>query len=107
MNRLSVKQRAQIVSALVEGNSLRATARMVDAAFNTVLKLLPEIGRACAEYQDKTLRNLSCKRIQCDEIWSFCYAKEKNVPKDKQGKFGYGNIWTWVAVDADTKLVPS
>ena len=107
MNRLDVKQRAQIISALVEGNSLRATARMVDVAFNTVLKLLPQIGHACAEYQDKTLHNLSCKRIQCDEIWSFCYAKEKHVPKDKQGKFGYGNIWTWVAVDADTKLVPS
>ena len=107
VNRLSVGQRAQIISALVEGNSLRATARMADVAFNTVLKLLPEIGRACTEYQDKTLRGLSCKRIQCDEIWSFCYAKEKNVPKEKQGKFGYGNIWTWVAVDADTKLVPS
>ncbi len=106
MNRISVGQRAQIISALVEGNSIRATARITDTAFNTVLKLLPEIGRACAEHQDKTLRNLPCKRIQCDEIWSFCHAKEKNVPKDKQGKFGYGNIWTWVAVCADTKLVP-
>lgn len=106
MNRLSIGQRAQIISALVEGNSLRATARITDVAFNTVLKLLPEIGCACSEYQDKTLRNLSCKRIQCDEIWSFCYAKEKNVPKNKKGRFGYGNVWTWVAVDADTKLVP-
>jgi IS1 family transposase len=107
MNQLNVKQRTQILASLVEGNSLRATARINDVAFNTVLKLLPEIGRACARYQNHTLRNLSCKRIQCDEIWSFCYAKEKNVPKDKQGKFGYGNIWTWVAVDADTKLVPA
>lgn len=106
MNRLGVKQRAQVISALVEGNSLRATARMTDVAFNTVLKLLPEIGRVCAEYQNTTLRNLSCKRIQCDEIWSFCYAKEKNVPEDKRGQFGYGNIWTWVALCADTKLVP-
>ena len=106
VNKLDSKQRAQIISALVEGNSLRATARMCDVAFNTVLKFLPEIGRVCAEYQDQAFRNLSCKRIQCDEIWSFCYAKEKNVPKDKQGKFGYGNIWTWVALDADSKLVP-
>jgi IS1 family transposase len=107
MNRLDTKKRAQIVSALVEGNSLRATARMMGVAFNTVLKLLPEIGQACVNYQDRTLRNLMCKRIQCDEIWSFCYAKQKNVPADKQEQFGYGDIWTWVAIDADTKLVPS
>lgn len=106
MNRLDTKQRTQIVSALVEGNSLRATARLCDVAFNTVLKLLPDIGRACATYQDRAFRNLTCKRLQCDEIWSFCYAKQKNVPKDKQGHFGYGDIWTWVAIDADTKLVP-
>lgn len=62
---------------------------------------------ACAEYQDKALRNLKCKRIQCDECWSFCYAKDKNIPADKQGKFGFGSVWTWVAIDADTKLVPS
>lgn len=107
MNKLTKDKRIQIISALVEGNSLRATARMCDVAFNTVLKLLPEIGRACADYQDRALRNLKCKRIQCDEIWSFCYAKEKNVPADKKGQFGYGDIWTWVAIDADTKIVPS
>lgn len=107
MNRLSAEQRSKIISALVEGNSLRATARMCDVAFNTVLKLVPEIGAACAEYQDRTLRNLSCKRIQCDEIWSFCYAKAKNVPSDKQGQFGYGDVWTWVAIDPDPKLVVS
>ncbi len=107
MNRLSREKQTQIVAALVEGNSLRATARMCDVAFNTVLKLLPEIGSACADYQDRVLRNLKCKRIQCDEIWSFCYAKEKNVPESKRGQFGYGDIWTWVAIDADTKLVPS
>jgi len=101
------EQRTKIIAALVEGNSLRATVRMCDVVFNTVLKLLPEIGRACMEYQDKALRNLTCKRIQCDEIWTFCYAKEKNVPEDKKGQFGYGDIWTWVAIDADTKLVPS
>jgi IS1 family transposase len=107
MNKLSKEKRAQILCCLVEGNSLRATARMCDVAFNTVLKFIPEIGTACDEYQDKTFHNLKCKRIQCDEIWSFCYAKEKNVPKEKRGTFGYGDVWTWVAIDADTKLVPS
>ena len=107
MNRLNKEQRTKIVAALVEGNSLRATARMCDVAFNTVLKLVPQIGAACAEYQDRTFRKLRCKRIQCDEIWSFCYAKSKNVPSDKQGQFGYGDVWTWTAIDADTKLVPS
>jgi IS1 family transposase len=100
-------QQARIIAALVEGNSLRATARMCDVAFNTALKLLPEIGGACLKYQDKAIRNLTTKRIQCDEIWSFCYAKEKNVPEEKRGGFGYGDVWTWVAIDADTKLVPS
>jgi IS1 family transposase len=107
MNRLSKEQRTKLIAALVEGNSLRATARMSDVVFNTVLKLLPDIGRACMEYQDKALRNLTCKRIPCDEIWTFCYANEKNVPEDKKGQFGYGDIWTWVAIDPDTKLVPS
>lgn len=107
MNKLSRGKQAQIVAALVEGNSMRAVARMCDVAFNTVLSFLPDIGMACAEYQDKALRNLKCRRIQADEIWSFCYAKDKNVPEGKQGKFGFGSVWTWVAVDADTKLVPS
>src|SRR3989454_11526656 len=93
MNRLSREKRTQIIAALVEGNSLRATARMCDVAFNTVLKLLPEIGSACAEYQDRAIRNLKSKRIQCDEIWSFVYAKEKNVPAQKKGQFGYGDVW--------------
>jgi IS1 family transposase len=106
MNKLNREKRVQIVNALVEGNSVRATARMCDVAFNTVLKLVPEIGRACAEYQDGAFRNLTCRRIQCDEIWDFVYAKEKNVPEEYRGKFGYGDVWTWVATDADTKLVP-
>lgn len=80
---------------------------MTDTAKGTVLKLLAEIGNACAEYQDKTLRNLSCKRIPCDEIWAFCYAKEKNVAEDKKGQFGYGDMWTFTAHCADSKLVPS
>jgi IS1 family transposase len=107
MNKLNKEKQARIVSSLIKGNSLRATARMCDVAFNTVLNFLPVIGSACADYQDRVLRNLKCKRVQCDEIWSFCYAKEKNVPADKKGKFGYVDIWTWVAIDADTKLVPS
>jgi len=96
-----------MLAVLVEGNSLRATARICGVAFNTVLKFVPEIGRACAECRNKVFRNLQCKHIHCDEIWSFCHAKEKNVPEDKRGKFGYGDVWTWVAMDADTKLVPS
>src|ERR1700722_15375238 len=90
-------KRTQIISTIVEGNSLRATARMCDVSFNTVLKLLPEIGQVCEGYQRRVFRDLPCKRIQCDEIWSFCYAKDKNVPKDKRGKFGFGDVWTWVA----------
>lgn len=107
MNQLSIEKRAKIISCLVEGNSLRSTARICDVAFNTVLKLVPEIGKACSEYQDKAFRNLKSKQIQCDEIWSFCYAKEKNVPQDKRGVFGFGDVWTWVAIDAKSKLVPS
>jgi IS1 family transposase len=106
MNRLNKEKQVQIISALVEGNSLRATARMCDVAFNTVLKLMPEIGQACEDYQRRVLVNLPCKRLQCDEIWSFCYAKGKNVPDELRGKHGFGDVWTWVAIDADTKLVP-
>ncbi|MBI5912337.1 MAG: IS1 family transposase [Betaproteobacteria bacterium] len=106
MNRLSLQDRTQILGCLVEGNSMRATARMCDVSFNTVSKLLIDVGSACYDYQDKTLRNLPCKRVQCDEIWSFCYAKERNVPEDKRGEFGIGDVYTWVAIDADTKLVP-
>jgi IS1 family transposase len=106
MNKLNKEKQARIIATLVEGNSLRATARMCDVAFNTVLKLMPQIGQACEEYQRRVLVNLPCKRIQCDEIWSFCYAKEKNVPDELRGKHGFGDVWTWVAIDADTKLVP-
>src|SRR4029077_18226400 len=106
MNKLDKEKRARVIHSLVECNSIRATSRLCNVAFNTVLKLLPQIGKACAEYQDKTLRNLPCKRIQCDEIWSFCYAKEKNVPEEMRGQFGFGDVWTWVALDPDSKLVP-
>ena len=107
MNRLSAEKRAQILSCLVEGMGINATSRVVGVSKNTVLKLLRDVGRACSEYQGKTLVNLGCKRLQCDEIWSFCYAKKKNVPKSLRGVFGFGDVWTWTAIDADTKLVPS
>src|SRR5437588_4475059 len=107
MNRLTTERRAQVIGALVEGNSIRATVRMTGAAKNTVTKLLVDLGAACAEYQDEVFRELPCQTIQCDEIWAFCYAKQKNVPDEHKGTFGYGDVWTWTAIDADTKLVPS
>lgn len=107
MNKLIKEKQVQVVAALVEGNSIRATCRMTGVAKNTVVKLLATLGKACAEYQDKVFRNLTCSHIQCDEIWAFCYAKEKNVPDDKKGHFGYGDVWTFTALDAETKLVPA
>lgn len=107
MNQLDTKRRAQVVAALVEGNSIRATVRMTGVAKGTILKLLADLGSACSEYQDRTLRNLPCRRIQADEVWSFCYAKAKNVPEELQGVEGIGDVWTWTALCADTKLVPS
>jgi len=107
MNKLKPEKQKQIIAALIEGNSIRATCRMTDTAKGTVLKLLADIGKVCAEYQDKVFRDLPCKKIQCDEIWSFCYAKEKNVPEDKQGEFGFGDVWTFTSICADSKLVPA
>ncbi len=94
MNKLSAQRRAQVVAALVEGNSIRSTVRMTGVAKNTVIKLLVDLGAACPEYQDRVMRDLDCKRVQCDEIWSFCYAKERNVPIQHQGEFGYGDVYT-------------
>jgi len=107
MNRLSIEKRAQILGMLTEGTSLRATSRIADVSINTVTKLLVDLGKACAKYQDEHLVNLPCKRIQCDEIWAFCYSKQKNIPMEKQGEFGYGDVWTWTAIDADSKLIAS
>jgi IS1 family transposase len=107
MNRLPLGTRAQMLGMLAEGMSLQATSRLADVSINTVTKLLVDVGAACEEYQDQTLRNIKSRRIQCDEIWSFVYAKAKNVPKEHVGEWGYGDVWTWVAIDADTKLVPS
>lgn len=106
MNRLSTEERVRVVSALVEGNSIRSTVRMTGVAKNTIVKLLCDIGKACADYHNNVMWDLPCKRLQCDEIWAFCYAKQKNVPDEHRGEFGYGDVWTWTAIDADTKLIP-
>lgn len=106
MNRLSIEKRTAIVACLVEGSSIRSTARITGADKETVMKLGAELGLACAEYQDRVMQNLSCKRVQCDEIWSYCYAKDRNLPCELKGQEGYGSCWTWIALDAETKLVP-
>lgn len=105
MNKLKTDKRARILHCLCEGVSIRATARLTDSAINTVVKLLIDAGNACSTYQDKAFRNLPCKRIQVDEIWSFCYAKEKNCTPEMKAK-GAGDVWTWAAIDADSKLIP-
>jgi IS1 family transposase len=107
MNKLPRDKRIQIVSLLVEGMSLRAVTRVTGVSINTVTKLLIDAGKACSEFQSLTFRNLTCRRIQVDEIWCFCYAKQRNVETAKKAPEGAGDIWTWTAIDADTKLVPS
>lgn len=108
MNRLSTAQRAHVVSCLVEGNSLRATARITGVARMTIEKLLRDLGRACQIFHDETVRNLKAKRVQCDEIWSFCYAKKAHVTPEMQTNHpDAGDIWTWTALDADSKLIVS
>jgi IS1 family transposase len=108
MNRLDIAKQTQIVNALIEGCSIRATVRMTGASKNTIAKLLVELGTACSKYMDEHLTNLSCQRLQVDEIWSFVYAKQKNVKAKhfEDGKYA-GDVWTWIAIDADTKLIPS
>lgn len=106
MNRMDTKRRSQVVRCLVEGNSIRSTVRMTGAAKNTVVKLLVELGSACADYHNKNVRNVKVRRLQCDEIWSFVGAKNKNAtPEQKQE--GWGDVWTWTAIDADSKLCVS
>ncbi|MBI2716930.1 MAG: IS1 family transposase [Rhizobiales bacterium] len=107
MNKLPSAKRAQILQMMVEGVSIRAISRMTGASKNTIVKLLADAGQACAEYQDKNLRGLTCKRLQVDEIWSFVYAKDKNVPTAKKAPKDAGSVWTWTAICADTKLIPS
>ncbi len=107
MNQLSTEERAQVIRCLVEGMSIRSTRRMTGFGRNTITRLLVALGQACSEYQDRVLRNLRSTRIECDEIWSFCYAKAKNVPEKYRGDWGYGDVWTWTAIDPDSKLVAS
>src|SRR5450432_1334799 len=108
MNKLDAAKRTQIVAALIEGCSIRATVRMTGASKNTIAKLLVELGTACSKYMDEHLTNLPCQRLQVDEIWSFVFAKQKNVKAKhfEDGKYA-GDVWTWIAIDADTKLIPS
>jgi IS1 family transposase len=105
MNRLTTERRAAVIAALCEGNSLRGTSRLTGVARMTVEKLLRDLGAACAAHHDATVRNLKSQRIQADEIWSFVGAKAKNVPEEKRGV--WGDIWTWTAIDADSKLIVS
>lgn len=104
MNKLSTEKRVQVIRALVEGNSIRATVRMTGVAKNTIVKLLADTGMACADYHDRHVHHVQSKRVQVDEIWSFCYCKAANIPEDKNGQPGIGDVWTWTAIDADNKL---
>ena len=107
MNKLPTEARVRILGMMVEGMSMRAIARLTGASKNTIAKFLRDAGEACVRYQDETLRGLTCKRIQVDEIWSFVGMKQKNVPAARKGEFGVGDVWTWTAIDADTKLAVS
>lgn len=107
MNYLTNAQRTQVLKQICEGSSIRTTVRITGVSKNTIVKLLGEIGAVCARFHDEKVRNLSAKRIQCDEIWSFVYSKDKNVPQEKRGEFGFGDVWTWTAIDPDTKLIAS
>lgn len=105
MNNLPLEKKVQIIHLLVEGNSLRSTSRITGASINTVTKLLIDVGKACQKFHEETIINVTSKKVQCDEIWSFVYAKQKNLPEEKEGEGG--DVWTWVGIDADTKLVLS
>lgn len=105
MNKLPLEKRVMILNMMVEGMSMRSISRTVGVSINTVTKLLVQAGEACAAYHDETVRNVKASRVQCDEIWSFCYAKDKNVKTAKAAPEGAGDVWTWTAIDADTKLI--
>jgi IS1 family transposase len=106
MNRLSTEKRAQIAGMIVEGNSVRSITRMTGVCQEAILKLLCDLGKACADHHNAAVRGVHSRRVQCDEVWSFCYAKEKNIPIEKQGT-GAGSVWLWTAIDADSKLMLS
>lgn len=107
MNKLSTEERARVITALVEGNSINATCRMTGVAKMTVLKLLRDVGFACLAFHDRTVRNVAAQKVQCDEVWSFCYAKDRNLPATMRGRNDVGTIWTWTAIDADSRLIVS
>jgi IS1 family transposase len=107
MNKLNTAERVRVISSLVEGNSIASTVRMTGIAKTTILRLIAQLGDACVNFHNKKVRNLRTKRIQADEVWAFCYAKSKNVPADKKGHFGFGDTWTWTAIDADSKVMIS
>src|SRR5438093_428642 len=107
MNKLDRKSRAQILGMMVEGISMRSITRLTGASKNTVAKLLKDAGEACIAYHDEYVRNVKAKRVQCDEIWSFCQMKEKRVPKAIRGSFGIGDVYTWTGIDSDSKLIVS
>lgn len=106
MRTLNVTDRAKVLTVLVEGMGINAACRVTGVSKTAVLKLLADVGEACAAYQDRVMRNLKIKRLQCDEIWAFCHSKEKNVPAALKGVFGYGDVYTWTAIDSQTKLIP-
>jgi IS1 family transposase len=105
MNILPIEKRTQIIQLLVEGNSIRATSRITGCSKNTIIKLLVDVGNACQKFHDEKVQCVTAKRVQCDEIWSFVYAKKKNVPEEKQGEAG--DVWTWTGIDSDSKLIIS
>ncbi|HEV2855628.1 MAG TPA: IS1 family transposase [Thermoanaerobaculia bacterium] len=107
MKRMDTKRRAAIIAALVEGVGIRSTCRMTGASKGAVLRLISDLGPVCAAYMDQAFHDLPCSVLEVDEIWAFCFAKAKNVPEDKKGTFGYGDVWTFTAICADTKLIPS
>ena len=107
MNKLPHAKRAQILAMLVEGSSMRSISRVADVSINTVTKLLVEAGEACLKLHDELVRNVPSQRVQCDEIWSFCYAKQRNVATAEAAPAGAGDVWTWTALDADSKLIVS
>ncbi len=107
MNKLTHERRLQVIRALVEGNSLRSTSRMTGVALNTIVSLLAEVGRAAETYQRQVMRTLPGQRLQVDEIWSYCGMKERSIPVERNGEDGIGDVWTWTAIDAETKLIPT
>lgn len=107
MNCLPLEKRTQIIALLVEGMSIRAVSRVADVSINTVTKQLVEVGAACAAYQGQNVRGINAKRVQCDEIWAFCHSKERNVAPENKGILGFGDVYTWTGMDADSKLMVS